>query len=642
MRNFTINLLIHKKSFKSSKFDTLENGYEESTMAAITILPPMFKRTTPEGDIRYQQRLKKEYALIDKNQFAEVFLQVQTIMGFMYDIPHVIRGSAGSSLVCYLLGISASDPILHGLELARFMNDERKDMPDIDIDVPYNRRDELYARIAKAYPDRVARISNHVKYQKKSAIREALKQSGVKGRIPKNFKLHELTTDTNSILARAKELEGKERYTSLHCGGIVIFPGKVPANLVLKERIPLEADPTTTLCQIKLDKDETEDSGFIKIDLLSNRGIAQAIDICTMVGIGIWDPIPDDYIPLIRTLFAQGKTVGLTFGESRGMRRIFTDMHPKNINEIAIALALIRPAAAEGGRKRSFLTKYTEGTLPKSEADMPIVYDDDAIKRICAVLACPPAIGDRWRKAFAKQNDTKISEFQMELAMRGIDKGPKAKSLLADLNQLARYSFCKSHALSYAILVWHLAYLKVRYPHQFWVSTLNHCHSEYRKWVHMRSARCSGILIPRAHPPYKIGEKNGKLAIVPVKGEEEIIQLEPTDPAQILKDMLTYGYWLTRGFFPGSQFNIYEEGNEMLANFAGIVATGRITHGMTLLCIGVDNDRFIDLVVPGIKPYLFGSAVEGLGVYRGGLCETVQVIHIQTISYEAMIRKAKR
>lgn len=610
-------------------------------MAASEILPPMFKRILLQHDIRYQQRLNKEYALIDKNSFAEVFLQVQTIMGFMNDIPHVIRGSAGSSLVCYLLGISSFDPIEYGLELARFMNDERSDMPDIDIDVPYNRRDELYARIAKAFPERVARISNHVKYQPKSALREALRQSGVKGRIPRNFKVGRLVDDVETVRAKAKELEGTERCTSLHCGGIVIFPDRVPKELILKERIPLKSDPKTTLCQISLDKDETEDAGFIKIDLLSNHGLAQAIDICKMAGVEIWDEIPDEWVPRIRNLFCEGENIGITFGESRGMRRIFTDMRPRNINEIAIALALIRPAAADGGRKRTFINKYNTGTLPTSPAEMPIVYDDDAIKRICAILSCPPAIGDRWRKAFAKQNDAKISEFELELSVRGLERGPKRKSLLADLRQLARYSFCKSHALSYAFLVWRLVYLKVRYPHLFWVSTLNHCHSEYRKWVHMRAARCSGLLLSRAEPPYKLGKRRGQPALVPVNGSEQMILVGDSIPSQIEKDMRTLGYWLTEDFFPGCDFNLYKEGDEVMAAFTGLVATGRITHGMTLICIGVDNDRFIDLVVPGVNPELLGGAVEGLGIYRSGVCETIQVEHIRPIRYETLILKSQ-
>jgi len=614
-------------------------------MAAETVLPPMFVRAIPEGaSDEYQKRLKTELALIDKNNFVNVFLQVQIIMGFMKDIPHVIRGSAGSSLVCWLLGISDSDPIKYGLELARFMNDCRVDMPDIDIDVPYNRRDELYARIAKAFPDRVARISNHVMFQQKSALREAVRRSGHKGRIPKNFKLGQLVGSENvaAVKAEAKELEGTERCTSLHCGGIVIFDSVVPKELVLKERIPLEHDPKTTLCQIMLDKDETEDQGFIKIDLLSNRGLAQAIEVCKLLGgsgddADLWSPIPGEWIPRIRQVFCEGQTVGLTFGESRGMRRLFVDLRPQSIDEIGLALALIRPAAAEGGRKRAFVKKYTEGSLPSSAKEQPIVYDDDAIKRICAVLSCTPAIGDRWRKKFAKGRD--IDSFEMQLALVGVT-GLKKNSLLADLNQLTKYSFCKSHALSYAFLVWRLAYFKARWPHLFWVSTLNHCSSDYAKWVHMREARISGLLLSRKGPPYKLGSRGGAAALVPVAGGEQMLLCSENSVKQVLKDMCTLGYWLTPGFFPGCGVNVYKErpeDTEILATFSGIVATGRVSHGMTLICIGVDNGRYVDLIVQGFNPELLSGAVEGFGVYVPGACETVQVENIRRISYERLV-----
>ena len=605
-------------------------------MSASITLPPMFKRGLPSGK-EYEERLKTEFALIDKNEFVQVFLQVQTIMGFMTDIPHVIRGSAGSSLVCWLLGISDSDPIKYGMELARFMNDFRADIPDIDIDVPYNRRDELYARIAKAFPDRVARISNHVMFQQKSALREAVRRSGVKGRIPKNFKLGPLVgyDAVDSVRAVAKELEGTERCISLHCGGIVIFDKAVPKELILKERIPLASDPNTTLCQISLDKDETEDSGFIKIDLLSNRGLAQAIEVCKLVGLeDLWSPIPDNFGPRIRQVFCEGDTIGLTFGESRGMRRLFMDLRPQTIEDVAIALALIRPAAAEGGRKRSFVKKYTEGTLPTDDRERPIVYDDDAIRRICAVLSCSPATGDRWRKAFAKG---RADTFDIQLALYGIS-GIKKKSLIADLNQLTRYSFCKSHALSYAFLVWRLAYFKARWPNEFWTATLNHCNSDYAKWVHFRGARLSGLLLSRGPSPYKLGVRGGKKALTSVGGEQMLLCNEDTSD-QMLRDFKSLGYWCSALFFPGCEFRIYKEkpeDTEILAAFCGLVATGRVSHGITMISIGVDNGQFIDLIVHGHSPELLSGAVEGLGIY---INDSIHVENIRRISLDHMIMK---
>ena len=146
--------------------------------AAAAVLPPLFVRSPPKNAV-YQHRLQEEFALIDRNQFVPVFLQVRRILELTQDIPHIIRGSAGSSLVCYLLGITQIDPIKHGLELARFMNTARADMPDIDMDFPYNRRDEVFDRINAAWPGQVARVSNHIMWKPRSALRAAAREAGV-------------------------------------------------------------------------------------------------------------------------------------------------------------------------------------------------------------------------------------------------------------------------------------------------------------------------------------------------------------------------------------------------------------------------------------------------------------------------------
>ena len=134
------------------KNDTTYVMIRESQMSS-EILTPVFRRPIPSEE-RYTTRVEQEFALIDRNGFTRVFLQVQVIIELCrkLQIPHIIRGSAGSSLVCYLMGISHTDPIQYDMDLARFMNHGRTDMPDIDIDVPYNRRDELYAAIGAQWP----------------------------------------------------------------------------------------------------------------------------------------------------------------------------------------------------------------------------------------------------------------------------------------------------------------------------------------------------------------------------------------------------------------------------------------------------------------------------------------------------------
>lgn len=215
------------------------------------ILEPHFIRQVPE-DERYSERLETEFSLIDSFAFTKVFLQVQQIVEITRErkIPTIIRGSAGCSLVCFLLGITHIDPIHYKLELARFMNKGRQDLPDIDIDVPYNRRDELYEAIEKQWSKKVARISNHVHYGMKTALREAAKEilkekeqtPDVKKKLQqlakREFSLAKILTPEEQKRAneKAKELNGTVKYNSLHCGGIVIFEDEeeVPADLLLE------------------------------------------------------------------------------------------------------------------------------------------------------------------------------------------------------------------------------------------------------------------------------------------------------------------------------------------------------------------------------------------------------------------------
>lgn len=219
----------------------------------------------------YFSRLETEFKLIQHFGFEKVFLQVLDILHLAQGVPHIIRGSAGASLVCYLLGITNIDPIRENISLARFMNWYRSDIPDIDIDFPYNRRDEIIEKLRKLYGDRVARISNHVRFSEKSALREAMRLHGYRRFLPKYFDVHALMpTCAEKIFRTAEKLQGQFRGYSTHCGGVVIFDEPVKKELLLRPG------------QIKMDKNEVEKAGLIKIDLLCNRGFAQLLEISDM------------------------------------------------------------------------------------------------------------------------------------------------------------------------------------------------------------------------------------------------------------------------------------------------------------------------------------------------------------------------
>lgn len=627
-------------------------------MSAASLLVPLFKRGVPT-DSAYQDRLRSELALIDTFNFTRVFHQVQRIVVLMeqLNIPHIIRGSSGSSLVCYLLGITDIDPIANGLHLARFMNYGRTDIPDIDIDVPYNRRPELYKAISETWPSECARISNHVTYGRKTAVREVAtevikadtevgtheKRKSLKQLRRRHFKLDKIlpAEDTRKeVETKAKELVGTTRYDSLHCGGIVIFEeeGEVPEELVSKK------ETNSYMVQIKLDKDETEDAGFIKIDILSNRGLAQLREAQTHLGgspRNLLDyPVPD---PGVLNLFQKGNTIGLTFGESRGMRRIFMTMVPKSLEEVAIALALIRPAAAGEGRKAEFLEAWVKRQEAPDPRLRPIIFDDDAIARIQLLLGCSAAEADRWRKAFAKGKKEEAQRFRIKLHLRGTPKEVVDRTV-SDLEQLVHYSFCKSHALSYAQLVWALAWEKVYRPATFWLGTLNHCHSMYRRWVHWREARCAGLELPAegGQGPWKLDGCRLVPVTAPRRTGPKQTTLSfwgwgtpaPRGPAAV-DEFRRLGYWRSLEFLPGCFLSKGEKG---AVKFCGLIATARILRrdkNCTMMTIGCDNSVYLDLVLPGQArgDLLHYAAVKGEGKLWNG---TVQVSKIQGVPLAAL------
>ena len=150
----------------NSRYDELE------------ILISKFTRQLPNNPA-YAQRLEEELEIIANLNFAKHFLRVREILDLTRDIPHITRGSAGSSLLCWLMGISDVDPIAERIPLSRFMNPKRDDLPDIDLDFPHWQQETVMNRIFKRWPGQSARVSNYVMYKEKSARREAAKRMGI-------------------------------------------------------------------------------------------------------------------------------------------------------------------------------------------------------------------------------------------------------------------------------------------------------------------------------------------------------------------------------------------------------------------------------------------------------------------------------
>jgi len=515
-----------------------------------------FTKTIPNTE-EYNQRLEQELELIAKLGFAKHFLRVREILDLTRDIPHITRGSAGSSLICYLMEISDVDPVAERIPLARFMNPRRDDLPDIDLDFPHWQQETVMNRIYRRWPGRSARVSNYVTYKEKSAVREAAKRFGAKGRLPRNIDLDKIVPEfAEDAKKLVKKLLGKKRCISKHCGGILIFDRAVPKSLINAEN------------QILLDKYEIEDLEHFKIDILANRGLSQLWEIEQR-------PLLDypEHDQATVELLQSGNVLGVTQGESPAMRRLFRAIQPKSRSDCVLATALIRPVATQGRRKASFFQDWSKDGFQDT-----IVFEDDAIDLIGEILGCDQYEADMWRRAIAKKNEEKMFEF-----MQLIGHHPRREDVLLALKELSHFGLCRAHAINLGRLIWALAYQKAHNPEAFWRAAMKHCQGSYSRWVYHHEAKLAG-----AFPS-------------PFTGCE-------------IQDLAQQGYWRSSDFVPICQ-EIRRPGQ---VEFCGLVANYRVFKSkpkeyITFVTLGTGNGRYLDVVIPHAIGLHEHTVITGVG-----------------------------
>lgn len=519
-----------------------------------------FVRQLPEGT-EYEQRLEEELELIAKLGFAKHFLRVVEILELTKDIPHMTRGSAGSSLLCWLLGISDVDPVKEGIPLSRFMNPKRDDLPDIDLDFPHYQQETVMNRIYKHWPGQSARVSNYVTYKEKSAVREAAKRFGAKGKLPRNIDLDKVVPEyAEDAKKLVKKLLGKKRCISKHCGGILIFDRPVPKSLINGTN------------QILLDKYEIEDLEHFKIDILANRGLSQLFEIDPSMNLLDYPEHDEKTAELLAT----GNVLGVTQAESPAMRRLLKAIKPKSREDCVLATALIRPVATQGRRKASFFQDWSKDSFNNT-----IVFEDDAIILISQLLGCSQYEADMWRRAFAKKNEEKIFEF-----MEKIGEHEHKEEIFLALKELSNFGLCRAHAINLGRLIWAIAYQKAHNPEKFWKATLKHCQGSYSRWVYHHEAKLAGA-IPAVY-----------------EGSEVI-------------EMMTQGRWHSKNFLPVCT-EIRKPGE---VEFCGLVANYRVFKSspkqyITFVTLGTGNGRYLDVILDKAvsfkdQPILWGTGKLG-------------------------------
>lgn len=462
-----------------------------------------------------KDRLEYETSVIEKTGFADYFLIVQDLIHWAK--VHGIsvgpgRGSAAGSLVSYILDITDINPLTYGLLFERFLNPERIQMPDIDIDFADARRDEVLAYAREKYGEnRVARIITFGTMAARAAIRDAGRAMSysygfcdqIAKLIPFNptqgmkegwldeclKKVAELRTlyDTNAeakkLIDVARHLEGVARHASVHACGTVI--AKEP----LMERVPLQFSPQEKdIIITQFEMHAIEDLGLLKIDFLGLKNLTIIENTLRLVKELRDITIDISKIPLddkkTFALLQHGDTTGVFQFESSGMRRYMKDIKPTELEDLIALVALFRPGPMElipsfikrknGEEKITYLHPKLEPILKNTHGIG--VYQEQMmqIARDLAGYTLPEA--DTLRKAIGKKIKSLLDEQKEKLTNGMIKNGipPKIAAAIWELfPPFARYGFNKSHAACYALIGYETAYLKANYPEEFMAGLLN-------------------------------------------------------------------------------------------------------------------------------------------------------------------------
>ena len=488
--------------FKQNKFPTSKEYLHALAQEGLA------KRFNNQIPAQYQKRLDYELQVINEMGFDNYFLIVWDVMNFAHSV-HITtgpgRGSAAGSLVSYALRITEVDPIEYNLLFERFLNPARQQMPDIDLDIPDNRRDEVIKYMFEKYGmNHAAQILTFGTLAAKQVLKDVCRVFGLnkvetyrwldaiphsKGKITlaeayqksKELQLLVNTNELSKILfATAEHLENLPRHYSIHAAGLVITDDS------LAEIVGLQAGPLgiPVTQQTKLN---VESLGLLKIDFLGLRNLTILGNIVAALradGIDI-DPnqIPlDDQETL--ALFQRGDTDAVFQFESDGIKRVLEQLHPDSFEDIVAVNALYRPGPINNidhfinrkhGKER---VQYPDPSLKKILGTTygVLVYQEQVMQTAQVLAGFSLGEADLLRRAMSKKNADVIQRERAKFIEGAIKLGRKKKTaekVYDYIAQFANYGFNRSHAVAYSKIAFWLAYFKVHYPGAFYLALLN-------------------------------------------------------------------------------------------------------------------------------------------------------------------------
>ncbi len=460
------------------------------------------KRLNGNIKTEYLKRLQYELKVIVTMGFCNYFLVVWDYVKFAKKNNILVgpgRGSAASSLVSYSLGITDIDPLKYDLLFERFLNPERITMPDIDIDFDAEKRNEVIEYVIGKYgKEKVSGIITFSNLLAKQVIRDLARIEGIS-----NFKIDNLLkyfddkktlkeqlsninvkrilSDDNelrSIYDVGMHLEGLKRHSSVHAAGIII------SSKNLRNYVPLYYNfDGNYLCGYTMNY--IEELGLLKMDFLGLKNLSLISKIMGKVGNINFNQIPLNDKKTFE-LFCSGNLDGIFQFESLGMRKFIGELKPDSIDDLIAAVALFRPGPIDnipsyikrkhGKEKITYLHQDLEGIL-KSTYGI-IVYQEQIMQIASLMAGFSYGEADVLRRAMSKKKEDVLLEQKDKFIKGSLKKGYDeliANRVYELILKFANYGFNKAHSVSYAIIGYKIAYLKVHYPLAFMCEVLNNC-----------------------------------------------------------------------------------------------------------------------------------------------------------------------
>lgn len=481
----------------------------------------------------YQNRLDRELSVINHMGFDDYFLIVWDVLNFAHRhgiITGPGRGSSAGSLVAYTLRITDVDPIKYNLLFERFLNEERAQMPDIDLDIPDDRRDDILQYVHHKYGnEHVAQIVTFGTLAAKQAIRDVgrvfgmtpIQMSQWSSAIPNQLheslskaesesqKLKNLLADqkVNQLLFdTAEKLEGLPRHFSTHAAGLILSEDSIV------DRSPLQSG-NDGLLMTQYSKYYVESVGLLKIDFLGLRNLSTMANILRIIHSEIDPKFKINEIDLndqkTLKLFQAGKTDGVFQFESSGIQSVLRKLKPDNFDMVAAVNALYRPGpiknidmfiARKNGTQKVNYPNQTIRDILGSTFGI-IVYQEQVMQLASAMGGFTLGQADILRRAMSKKHKKEMDDMKIQFIDGATKNGypsDVSETTFDYIERFADYGFNKSHAVAYSKMAFQLAYLKVHFPGPFFASLLNSVLGNSRKIKnYVQEAKEFGIQVER-------------------------------------------------------------------------------------------------------------------------------------------------